>query len=187
MNKKQRGLHRLCHSGRSLYSSPYFEDIQTFLTDTIWTLFWSQEWVCLFVSICLTLVERTTRLYGTFLFCGGQLLRHVFCVLRSLAPLLFLGSWILSSILLIHPQVSKRGECVCVCVCVCVCLHAGVRGAPWGEAGQSLPPAALGQGMAIQDTCLGSQPNLTVASPHSVSYTSYIYAFTFTLKYTHLP
>lgn len=48
-------------------------------------------------------------------------------------------------------------------VCVCVCVSVGVRGAPSGEAGQSLPVAALGQGMAIQDTCLGSQPNLTMA------------------------
>lgn len=44
-------------------------------------------------------------------------------------------------------------------VCVCVCFW----GAPWGEAGQSLPEAALGQGMAIQDTCLALGPDFTVA------------------------
>lgn len=62
-------------------------------------------------------------------------------------------------------------------MCVRVCLRAAVlggcggggrgllEGGPWGEAGQSLPVAAPGQGMAIQDTCLGSQPELmTTAS-----------------------
>lgn len=44
-----------------------------------------------------------------------------------------------------------------VCLCVCFC------GAPWGEAGQSLPVAALGQGMAIQDTCLATGPNIILA------------------------
>jgi len=70
------------------------------------------------------------------------------CVLRLVAArsVAILGSCILST--------TRR------CVCVCV----GVRGAPWGEAGQSLPVAALGQGMAVQDTCLGSKPNLAVAS-----------------------
>lgn len=69
-----------------------------------------------------------------------------------------LGSRILSSTLLNHPLVSWDGVCAPVFVRLCI------RGAPWGEAGQSLPVAALGQGMAIQDTCLGSQPNLMVAS-----------------------
>lgn len=48
--------------------------------------------------------------------------------------------------------------------CVRVCLYEAVLGrcygGPWGEAGQSLPVAAPGQGMAIQDTCLGLQPKL---------------------------
>lgn len=46
---------------------------------------------------------------------------------------------------------------------VCVCLRVCFWGAPWGEAGQSLPVAALGQGMAIQDTCLATEPNIIVA------------------------
>lgn len=69
-----------------------------------------------------------------------------------------LGSRILSSTLFSHPLVSRDSVCACVFVRLCI------RGAPWGEAGQSLPVAALGQGMAIQDTCLGSQPNPMVAS-----------------------
>lgn len=52
---------------------------------------------------------------------------------------------------------SPGDRSVCVCVCVCFC------GAPRGEAGQSLPVAALGQGMAIQDTCLATGPNVILA------------------------
>lgn len=75
---------------------------------------------------------------------------------RSVA---ILGSRIRSSTRLIHPP-------------LCGCVGDGVGGAPWGEAGQSLPGAALGRGMAVQDTCVGSQPNLAVASRRPVSYPS---------------
>lgn len=54
-----------------------------------------------------------------------------------------------------HWSPGERGVCVFVRVCF--------WGAPWGEAGQSLPVAALGQGMAIQDTCLATAPNIIVA------------------------
>lgn len=115
------------------------------------------------------------------LFCGGQLLQRLVAG-RAVA---ILGSCILSSILLIHPQVSRQWS-----VCVFVCVDVGVRGAPWGEAGQSLPVAALGQGMAIQDTCLGSQPNLTVASltlcPIVPSHLLHV-SLPSTLKYIDLP
>ena len=77
----------------------------------------------------------------------------VFCILRSVAQMLFWGHAVMSSILLHNLLVSRRGRCVCVCF----------WGAPWGEAGQSLPEAALGQGMAIQDTCLALGPDFTVA------------------------
>lgn len=64
-----------------------------------------------------------------------------------------------------HPYGSSTRRSLGRGVCFCVCAGGvGVKGAPWGEAGQSSPVAALGQVMAIQDTCLGSQPNLTVAS-----------------------
>lgn len=111
------------------------------------------------------------------------------CVLRPAVGrrVAILGSCILSSILLIHPQVSRQRR---VCVCLCVCVGVGVRGAPWGEAGQSLPVAALGQGMAIQDACLGSQPNLTVASlalcPIAASHLLHV-SLPSTLKCTDLP
>ncbi|MEQ2292683.1 hypothetical protein AMECASPLE_025450 [Ameca splendens] len=49
------------------------------------------------------------------------------------------------------------------CVFVCIGRGVGVKGAPWGEAGQPLPVAALGQGMAVQDTRFGSWPDLMIA------------------------
>lgn len=51
-------------------------------------------------------------------------------------------------------------------------VDAGVEGAPWGEAGQSSPVAALGQGMAIQDACLGSQPKSHGGFLHFSTYSS---------------
>lgn len=123
------------------------------LMDTIWGR--PQEWVCLFVSICLTLVEHTLW----HLFCGGQLLWHVSRVPWPLVRLLFWGHNFY------HPYGSSTRRSLGRGVCFCVCAGGvGVKGAPWGEAGQSSPVAAPGQVMAIQDTCLGSQPNLTVAS-----------------------
>ena len=62
------------------------------------------------------------------------------CVLRLVLgrTVAILGSCILSSILLIHPQVCMQGiVCVCVCVCVCVWVCVGVwvlvSGEPLGE------------------------------------------------------
>lgn len=81
----------------------------------------------------------------------------VFCILQSVTQMLFWGHAVISSILFNNLLVPWREKCVCVCLCVCF------WGAPWGEAGQSLPVAALGQGMAIQDTCLATGPNIIVA------------------------
>ena len=123
------------------------------LMDSIWTK--QQEWQCVIMPICLTLVEHTFW----HLFCGGQLLRHASSFRWSVVRVLFLGHESC------HPCCSSTcrspGRVLCVCVRG---ERVGVKGAPWGEAGQSSPVAALGQGMAIQDACLGSQPNLTVAS-----------------------
>lgn len=108
----------------------------------------------MFVSICLTLVEQTNRLYFVVVSFYGM----------CLVPCGWSRSCYFGVMYFVihtaHPPAGLLTECVCFCVCVVV----GVRGAPWGEAGQSLPVAALGQVMAIQDTCLGSQPNLMVAS-----------------------
>lgn len=81
----------------------------------------------------------------------------VFCILQSVTQMLFWGHAVVPSMLLNNPLVSRRGKCVFVCVCVYFWR------APWGEAGQLLPAAVLGQGMAIQDTCLASGPNFIVA------------------------
>lgn len=92
--------------------------------------------------MCLTLVEQTSR-----------------CVLH---PAVGHTNAILGSCSrVIHTPQQFAGLLareVCAC-CVCVCFW----GAPWGEAGQSLPVAALGQGMVIQDTCLASGPNFILA------------------------
>lgn len=110
--------------------------------------------VCVFVSICLTLVNRLSDSIALILWWSA----FTACVLRLVAghTVAILGSCILSSILFIHRQVSRQGRCAYVFVCA----GCGVRGDPWGEAGQSSPVAALGQGMAIQDTCLGHSQNL---------------------------
>lgn len=93
--------------------------------------------------MCLTLVEQISRcvLHPVF--------GHTNAILGSCSRV-------------IHTPQQPAGlpaREVCICVRVCVCFW----GAPWGEAGQSLPVAALGQGMAIQDTCLASGPNFVVA------------------------
>lgn len=75
--------------------------------------------------------------------------------MQPVTQMLFRGHAFISSILFNNPLVSRRQKCVCLCVCFC--------GAPWGEAGQSLPVAALGQDMAIQDTCLATGPNIILA------------------------
>lgn len=105
------------------------------------------------VSVCI-FITFAWHCSNTFyhLFCCGQLLQDASCVQRSVVLLLFQGHEYC------HPPVDLNAE-KCVCVCLCV----GVKGALWGEAGQSSPVAALGQGMAIQGTRLGSQPNFLTA------------------------
>lgn len=107
--------------------------------DTIWSR--PQEWVC----ACDDVLDIG---WTDFQMCFASCVRTHKCyfgVMQSCHPYSSTTRW------------SPGKGSVYLCVCVCF------WGAPWGEAGQSLPVAALGQGMAIQDTCLASGPNFVVA------------------------
>lgn len=123
------------------------------LIDTIWTR--PQEWVCVCVSISLTLVKQTSRLHLLYFLVVSF---NSMCLLTCGRSHSFYFGVMYSVICTAHPP---AGPLVKKYVCSCVCV--GIRGAPWGEAGHLLPVAALGQGMSIQDTCPGSYPNLMVA------------------------
>lgn len=150
------------------------------LMDTIWTR--PQEYVCVFVSICLTLVEQTTRLilwWSAFTAC---VLRPV--VGRTVA---ILGSCILSSILLIHPQVSRRWS---LCVCLCVCMRGLVSGEPLGERqGSHCPWQPWGRVWPSRTRVLGHSQNsrwLPSLCPIVPSHLLHV-SLPSTRKYTDLP